>query len=113
VTVIISLSIWIENVPDCVKPDAEATVSEVELALKAVVLIKVVGGETERLVRFAPGPIKYPCTKDHPLGSVGKYPDCETKDPLTTLVRVALVKFVRNTLAPVKMAPVRSTFDKS
>lgn len=54
----ISLSIWMENVPDCGNADADATVRVVELVLSAFVEITVFGGETERLVRFAPGPIR-------------------------------------------------------
>ena len=83
----------------------------VELVLSDVVAIKVLGGVTERFVRFAPGPTKYPWTKFHPLGRPLDAGD-PISDPLNTLLSTALVKLVPETFAPVRVAPFRLALER-
>lgn len=83
----------------------------VELVLSDVVVIKVLGGVTERFVRFAPGPTKYPWTIFHPLGRPLDAGD-PVSDPLNTLLSTALVKLVPATFAPVRVAPFRFALER-
>ena len=104
------MSIWTENVPNCGKAEADATLNVVELALRAAVAIEVLGGDTERFVRMAPRPTRYPATTDQPLGNVGAGDDCN--EPDTRPVSTAPLKFVPEMLAPVNVAPLRFVFER-